>query len=235
MKKDWLTPLVGILVLLCLPPLAVMKNRPEPVKPALPVILSDTQPMSVDELHARFKRILDAANPGHYFFTVDKDAMTFTLDQWVDGVNVRFVNQSLKTREYLNKWNGSASAIADLCGDFHRQIEQHGHPEYSMIIRLVNCDDFSQIFAVAENGVLVYDVVADTPPGGEIPDPTMRVTSTNTQNIYGDFILNLYSKVIHTPECEYAPQLFAKWRSEYTGLYEELLARGYRPCKICSP
>ena len=48
-------------------------------------------------------------------------------------------------------------------------------------------------------------------------------------------VLNLYSKVIHTTDCQYAPQLFEHWRSEYNGMYDDLIAGGYRPCKICNP
>ena len=235
MRTDFLTPLIGISALLLVIGAGVNKTTPEPVKPALPVITSETQLMSVDELHARFRRVLNETAPNHYFLNVDKDGMTFTLDQWSDGMNAFAVNQSLKNQIYLNKWNTETSLMTGLCADFRHQLEQHGHPEYTMIFRLVNCDDFSQIFAVTENGTLVYDVVADTPPGGEIPDPTKRAASTDTPNVYGDYVLNLYSKVIPIPDCRYAPQLSAVWRKNYTGLYEELLAQGYRPCKICNP
>ena len=233
---NWLTPLIGILILVAaIAASAFSRKAPDPVAPALPVITSEVQPMTVDELHAHFLRTLEAAMSGHYSLTVDKDAHAITCDTWIDGFDAFVVNTALRSRDYLQRWNESTAELCSLCADMQGQVDNHGHDEYAVTVRLVNCEDFGQVFAVAEHGALVYDVVADTPPGGEIPDPTRRVRSTETAETYGNYILNLYSKVIHTTDCQYAPQLYEHWRSEYNGMYDDLIAGGYRPCNICNP
>lgn len=233
---NWLTPLIGILILVAaIAASAFSRKAPEPVAPALPVITSEVQPMTVDELHARFLRALEAEMSGHYSLAVDKDAHTITCDIWFDGFDAVAVNTALRSRDYLQRWNTNTAEICELCNDMQGQVVNHGHDEYAVTVRLVNCEDLGQVFAVAERGALVYDVVEDTPPGGEIPDPTKRVRSSETSETYGNYVLNLYSKVIHTTDCQYAPQLFEHWRSEYNGMYDDLIAGGYRPCKICNP
>ena len=233
---NWLTPLIGILILVAaIAVSAFSRKAPDPVAPALPVITSEVQPMTVDELHARFRRALEAEMSGHYSLAVDKDAHTITCDIWFDGFDAVAVNTALRSRDYLQRWNTNTAEICELCDDMQGQVVNHGHDEYAVTVRLVNCEDLGQVFAVAEHGTLVYDVVEDTPPGGEIPDPTRRVRSSETSETYGNYVLNLYSKVIHTTDCQYAPQLFEHWRSEYNGMYDDLIAGGYRPCKICNP
>ena len=233
---NWLTPLIGILILVAaIAASAFSRKAPDPVAPALPVITSEVQPMTVDELHARFLRALEAEMSGHYSLAVDKDAHTITCDIWFDGFDAVAVNTALRSRDYLQRWNTNTAEICELCDDMQGQVVNHGHDEYAVTVRLVNCEDFGQVFAVAEHGALVYDVVADTPPGGEIPDPTRRVRSTETAETYGNYVLNLYSKVFHTTDCQYAPQLFEHWRSEYNGMYDDLIAGGFRPCNICNP
>ena len=233
---NWLTPLIGILILVAaIAASAFSRKAPDPVAPALPVITSEVQPMTVDELHARFRRALEAEMSGHYSLAVDKDAHTITCDIWFDGFDAVAVNTALRSRDYLQRWNTNTAEICELCDDMQGQVVNHGHDEYAVTVRLVNCEDLGQVFAVAERGALVYDVVEDTPPGGEIPDPTRRVRSSETSETYGNYVLNLYSKVIHTTDCQYAPQLFEHWRSEYNGMYDDLIAGGYRPCKICNP
>lgn len=228
MNKGKLVPLVGIIVLVLVTALGGGKSRAPAASPALPVVTSETQPMSVDELHARFKRALDASVPGHYLLDVDKDAFTFTLDEWAAGLNASFVSRSLTGRESYNKWNADTAAMADLCSDLHRQLAQHGHPEYRMICRLVNCDDFSQVFAVVENGVLVYDVVAETPPGSQIPEP-QRASD------YGSYIINLSSEVFHLSDCPSVELLSSSNRAVFTGSRDELLSQGFTPCRNCHP
>lgn len=207
----------------------------EAAKPALPEITSDVQPMTVDELHARFLRVLDGSMPGHYLLDVDKAAGTVTVDFWTDGMNAEAVNMALRSREYLDKWNATAASIADLCADFQAQASNHGHPELDVIFRLVNCDDLGQIFAVAERGVLTFDVVADTPAGEAIPDPTKRVHASASVYELHDFIVNTGSGVFHRPSCAWADEIAAYNRASFTGDRADLIAQGFRPCEVCDP
>lgn len=232
---NWLTPLIGILVLLAaIAASAFSSKAPEPVTP-LPAVSSDTQLLSVDQIHLHFRDQLNYATKGNFSLDVDKDSLTITADLWENALTAAAVNTALHDRDALNTWRDNVSQIVTICGSMQDYVSNHGHDEYAVTARLVNCEDLGQVFAVAERGSLVYDVVEDTPPGGEIPDPTKRVRSTETSETYGNYVLNLYSKVIHTTDCQYAPQLFERWRSDYNGMYDDLIAGGYRPCKICNP
>ncbi len=233
--QDWLTPLIGILILLAaIAASAFSRKAPEPVTP-LPAVSSDTQLLSVDQIHLHFRDQLNYATNGNFALDVDKDALTVTADLWEKSLTAGAVNTALHDRDALNTWRDNVSQIVTICGSMQDYVSNHGHDEFAVTVRLVNCEDLGQVFAAAERGTLVYDVVEDTPPGGEIPDPSRRVRSTETTEIYGNYVLNLYSKVIHTTDCQYAPQLYEHWRSEYNGMYDDLIADGYRPCKICSP
>ena len=213
---------------------AFSRKAPDPPTP-LPVVTSDTQLLSVDQIHLHFRDQLNYATNGNSALDVDKDALTVTADLWEPSLTPAALNTALHDRNALNTWRDNVSQIVTISGSMQDYIAEHGHDEYAVTVRLVNCEDLGQVFAVAERGTLVYDVVEDTPPGGEIPDPSRRVRSSETSETYGSYVLNLYSKVIHTTDCQYAPQLFEHWRSEYNGMYDELIADGYRPCKICNP
>lgn len=239
MKRDRLTPAIGLAVLIfgtaVFGTAADRKKESMKTPPALPVITSEVQPMTVDELHARLLRVLNASMPGSYMLDVDKDAQTITVDTWVDGTGAAVPNAALHASEYLAKWNDLVREYVLMCGDMQAQVSNHGHPEYAVITRMVNCDDYGQIFAVAERGELVYDVVADTPPGCEVPDPKKRIMPTNTDSVLGTYVVNSNSKIFHTKDCRYAPQISANWRHTFTGDRLDLIAQGFVPCKVCSP
>lgn len=241
MKSSKAVPASGIAVILALWLLWGLQSYKqntaarEAAKPALPEISSDVQPMSVDELHARFRRVLDAGMPGCYQLDVDKDAGTVTVDFWTEGFDAAAVNAALRSREYLNKWNAAAANVADLCADFQTQASNHGHPELTVIVRLVNCDDAGQIFAAAERGVLIFDVVADTPAGEEIPDPTRRVHASASLYELHDFVVNTNSGVFHRPSCSWVDDIADYNRASFTGDRADLIARGLRPCQYCEP
>ena len=48
-------------------------------------------------------------------------------------------------------------------------------------------------------------------------------------------VLNTSSKKFHRPTCRYAEQLQDERRVEYNGSREELIEKGYDPCKVCNP
>lgn len=240
MKSSKLVPAAGIAVILLvwllwgLHSLKENKRTRVELQPALPVITSETQPMTVDELHVRIRRILDSVLPDSYYLDVDKDAETITVDFWT-GLNADAANLALQRADYLRKWNDALSGIADTCADMQTQVSYHGHPEYSVVFRLVNDDDRGQIFAVVERGKLVYDVVADTPPGEEVPDPTSRVQPTETATAYADYVINTASGIFHRASCSAAEQIASYNREDFHGDRHDLILRGLAPCGLCDP
>ena len=167
MKRQNLVPIIGILsILLCIV-ISAHKEKQDDLskKSALPLILTDTQTMSIDEMHARFLRIFSDKVTGQCTFEVDKDAHTFTLTRYDLYFCKASVNAALSGRKYLDKWNDALSGLASLCADMQDQVSNHGHPEYSVVIRCLNCDDFGQLFAEINRGVVTYDIVDSMPPG----------------------------------------------------------------------
>lgn len=226
-----LTPLIGILVLLAVIAVSAFSRKaPEPAAP-LPVVTSDTQLMSVDELHARFKRALDASAPGSYTLDVDKDALTITITEWTPRFNASAVNECLRSRSKLDTWKKILSAASDLSADMQQQLDSHGHPEYTVSLSIVNPDDFSQIFATVERGGVLYDIVDSTAPGEEVPDPLRSAPSGSAIS----YIVNLSTNVFHFPDCPALDRLSSSNRSVFTGDRADLLSQGYVPCGQCKP
>lgn len=241
MNRSKLVPAAGIAVVLLvwllwgLHSLKENKRTRVELQPALPVITSETQPMTVDEIHLRLQRTLNATMPGHYLLDVDKDAGTITIDQWTDGLGASFPNAALHYKEYLLKWRSTLEDMRQANEQAQQLINDHGHPELSLIWRLVNDDDRGQIFAVVERGKLVYDVVADTPPGEEVPDPTSRVQPTETATAYADYVINTASGIFHRASCSAAEQIASYNREDFHGDRHDLILRGLAPCGLCNP
>lgn len=49
------------------------------------------------------------------------------------------------------------------------------------------------------------------------------------------YILNTNSKKFHKPGCSAASQIKAANKDEFTGTRDEVIAKGYEPCKKCNP
>ena len=241
MNRSKLVPAAGIAVVLLVWLLVGLRSYKEntaareAAKPALPVITSAAQPMTVDEIHLRLQRTLNVTMPGNYLLDVDKDAGTITIDQWMDGLGASFPNAALHYKEYLLKWRSTLEDMRQVGEQTQQLIDDHGHPELSLIWRLVNDDDHGQIFAVIERGKLVYDVVADTPPGEAVPDPSSRVLPTETATAYADYVINTASDIFHRASCSAAEQIAAYNRASFTGDRADLIAQGFRPCELCDP
>lgn len=239
MKRKDIAPILGVAVIVAVWILwglqSYKKNTAAAPSPALPEITSATQPMTVDEIHLRLRQSLNGAMPGSYVLDVDKDAGTITIDMWSEGMNASVPNAALHYKEYLLKWRAQLEDMRQLGDQIQQLVSDHGHPELSVIYRLVNDDDHGQIFAVIERGEVVYDVVEDTPPGEEVPDPTSRVQPSASSSAYADYVINTNSGVFHDAACSYANQIAAYNRAAFHGDRLDLLARGLKPCERCQP
>lgn len=60
--------------------------------------------------------------------------------------------------------------------------------------------------------------------------------SANTETaIVLDYVLNNNTMKFHLPDCKSVGKIKASNRSDYHGSREDLIARGYAPCKNCNP
>lgn len=71
-----------------------------------------------------------------------------------------------------------------------------------------------------------------TPPS--VQNPTVN-SQTGTSTTQTDYVLNNNTKKFHLPSCSSADDIKASNREDYYGPREDLIARGYDPCKRCNP
>ena len=67
-----------------------------------------------------------------------------------------------------------------------------------------------------------------------VQDPTTD-TQIGTSTAEADYVLNNNTKKFHLPSCSSADDIKASNREDYYGSREDLIARGYDPCKRCNP
>lgn len=235
MNKQNIVPVVGIALLVLTMAAGAAKDRNKTtqvtVPPALPAITSKTQPMTLDELYVRCRKAFESEAPGSYYLDMDKDAGIFAATVWTTGMNADVPNTALKYLDYKRKWDANLAEMCELCGQIQEQFDNHGHQEISVVIRLVNCDDDAQVFAVAERGDLIYDIVAATPAGERVPDPSVRSVSDELNT----YVFNSSTGVVHRPGCSYAQKISADHREELSCTRDELLTRGWNLCDYCKP
>ena len=69
--------------------------------------------------------------------------------------------------------------------------------------------------------------------------PVVQKPSSDTQNgastSEADYVLNKNTKKFHLPSCSSADDIKDSNREDYHGTREDLIARGYDPCKRCNP
>lgn len=70
------------------------------------------------------------------------------------------------------------------------------------------------------------------PPVVQDPEPDNQ---TGTSTAKSDYVLNNNTKKFHLPSCSSADDIKASNREDYYGSREDLIARGYDPCKRCNP
>jgi len=66
-------------------------------------------------------------------------------------------------------------------------------------------------------------------------DSVEDTEATDSPALRGDYVLNTSSKKFHDPACSSVGKIKESNRGNFTGERQELLTRGYEPCKICNP
>ena len=60
-------------------------------------------------------------------------------------------------------------------------------------------------------------------------------TSSQGASEQQDYILNVKNKKFHKPDCSAASDISSANKQDFTGIRDQLIARGYSPCGICKP
>lgn len=66
---------------------------------------------------------------------------------------------------------------------------------------------------------------------------TDSITATKTSNktVESNYVLNTNTKKFHIPTCSSVKRIKESNRKDYTGTREEIINKGYIPCKNCNP
>jgi DNA-entry nuclease len=77
----------------------------------------------------------------------------------------------------------------------------------------------------------------NTPPteGGGTDSGTEEDSGTTEEEKQVDYVLNKSTKKFHKPTCSSAAAISPENREEYKGIREDVIAKGYDPCKRCHP
>ena len=89
-------------------------------------------------------------------------------------------------------------------------------------------------------GILFNVFCYNVQPGISIDYATGNSSDSDTQkssseNSKVEYILNTNSKKFHKPSCSSASSIKSKNKEIYTGSRDDLITRGYDPCKKCNP
>ena len=82
--------------------------------------------------------------------------------------------------------------------------------------------------------------ICETTPEPEPPLLIIELTPSSTPNpapepVSVAYILNTNTKKFHYPDCPSVDDMKEKNKKEFSGSRDELIARGYEPCKRCNP
>lgn len=123
------------------------------------------------------------------------------------------------SREFLDRVNPSAAVIQ--CGAGN----SYGHPHQETLSKL------------AERNIQVFRTDLDGTVTARSDGETIRweTASGRQENTSAHYILNTNSKKFHLPGCSSVNRISGKNKAEWNGSREDLISRGYAPCKLCNP
>lgn len=76
--------------------------------------------------------------------------------------------------------------------------------------------------------------VTPTAEPTETTEPSTE-TSTGSDKVSGDYVVNTGTGKFHDLSCSSVGKIKAENRMDYSGSRDELISRGYAPCKRCNP
>ena len=68
----------------------------------------------------------------------------------------------------------------------------------------------------------------------EVPEAEIT-TDAPTDDVTCNYVLNISSKKFHDPTCSSVGKIKAENREYFSGERQELLTKGFEPCKVCNP
>lgn len=79
-------------------------------------------------------------------------------------------------------------------------------------------------------------VPEETTVSPKTEEDTQKETTENIENDYKtEYLLNTNTKKFHHPSCKSGQKIKDTNRADYNGSRDEIIAKGYSPCKICNP
>ena len=114
----------------------------------------------------------------------------------------------------------------------------YGHPTQAVLSRLRDADVTTFRTDLHGDVICTSDgkTVTFTTSKNTNSDAFGGIGSNSTQNnSTTSYVLNTSSKKFHNPSCSGVDDIKASNRQNYTGTREELIQKGYVPCKTCNP
>lgn len=108
----------------------------------------------------------------------------------------------------------------------------YGHPHKEILdmlnkrsIKVLRTDELGTIVAVSDGSKITF------------PEITEGTEADSTQSTLAeqDYIINTNTRKFHKPDCKSAASIKKENHKSYKGSREELIQKGYEPCKSCNP
>lgn len=68
-----------------------------------------------------------------------------------------------------------------------------------------------------------------------VPKTTVKAEKKSTSSSRTSYVLNKNTKKFHLPSCSSVSEMSAKNKEDYIGSRDDLISKGYSPCKRCKP
>lgn len=175
---------------------------------------------------------------GNTAVDIEYDISTVTYNVWLDSLNAYVLDDALTNYTAFQIWHNILDSLPTMCAELERVYANSGRDDVSVNVNVVDFFDFSVLLASANASGVTFDIVERTSPGEKISlnvyaDGSAVVDTINGQELI--YVANRKSKIFHTTSCSVVDTIDEKNRSFVRTTHNDLIARGYMPCKICNP
>jgi len=190
-----------------------------------------------------------------FLFTGDAER---EVEQWLCDSGQTLKSTVLKVGHHGSYTSSSYQFIRAVAPEYAvisvGKDNSYGHPHDQVLSRLRDADvelyrtDMHGDIICYSNGSSVTFLTAKNPSGDVMggigdnsttrptqPEQTEPTQPTETQPVGESYVLNTNSMKFHETTCRYAQSISESNRLDYTGTREEVIEKGYAPCKVCNP
>lgn len=132
----------------------------------------------------------------------------------------------ISTEEITTETQAETEAITKAITETVPPVDTEAEPTFETITNPVQTTTIPEIELVPE----------ETTVSPKTEEDTQKETAENIENDYKtEYLLNTNTKKFHHPSCKSGQKIKDTNRADYNGSRDEIIAKGYSPCKICNP